>query len=232
MSAAHRRSILRSLLPLGAAVALGLGQRAAAAPAAEDFYDADTVRALRLDFADADWESRLPTLPEGQQLLADLGFQGRTYQDVGVSQKGNSSSRAPGRKKPLNLTIDATVQGQRLMAYDVVNLNNGFADPSFVRETLVSAQLRPYFSGYPLRTRLALGYFMADTAYVRRALTPARSSALVRAAASGRPCAGSARTWPAIGRPTSSRPRRRATRPTGCSGTSSGCWTRRWRRAG
>lgn len=144
MSAAHRRSILRSLLPLGAAVALGLGQRAAAAPAAEDFYDADTVRALRLDFADADWESRLPTLPEGQHLLADLGFQGRTYPDVGVSQKGNSSSRAPGRKKPLNLTIDATVQGQRLMAYDVVNLNNGFADPSFVRETLVSAQLRPF----------------------------------------------------------------------------------------
>ena len=36
-----------------------------------------------------------------------------------------------------------------------------------LRFVIFSAQLRPYFSGYPLRTRLALGYFMADTAYVQ-----------------------------------------------------------------
>jgi hypothetical protein len=126
-----------------AGLSMAAARSAAAAPAA-DFYDADAVRVLRLDFADADWESRLPGLPEGQYLSADLRFEGQTLRQVGVGIKGNSSSRAPGRKKPLNLKIDAVVKGQRLMGYDVVNLNNGFADPSFARETLVSGLLRPF----------------------------------------------------------------------------------------
>ena len=139
----QRPSRAHPSLLLLAGLSLIAARSAAAAPAA-DFYDADAVRVLRLDFADADWESRLPTLPEGQYLSAGLRFEGQSYQDVGVGIKGNSSSRAPGRKKPLNLKIDAAVKGQRLMGYDVVNLNNGFADPSFARETLVSGLLRPF----------------------------------------------------------------------------------------
>lgn len=135
---------LRRALAAIAAALLLAPATGTAAPAAGDFYDADTVRDLDLRFADPDWESRLPALPEGQHLLAQLSFEDQVLDDVGVSLKGNSSSRAPGRKKPLNLTLDAVVKGQKLMGYDVVNLNNGFADPSFVRETLVSQQLRPY----------------------------------------------------------------------------------------
>ncbi len=160
------RRLTRARRPLLLAALLLAATRAAAAAPAPDFYDPDTVRVLRLDFADADWESRLPTLPEGQHLLADLDFEGEALSGVGVGLKGNSSSRAPGRKKPLNLTIDATVKGQRLMGYDVVNLNNGFADPSFVRETLVSGLLRPFLpmprAGY-VHLDIGGGYWGAFT---------------------------------------------------------------------
>ncbi|MBK8538925.1 MAG: CotH kinase family protein [Ardenticatenia bacterium] len=160
------RRLTRARRPLLLAALLLAATRAAAAAPAPDFYDPDAVRVLRLDFADADWESRLPTLPEGQHLLADLDFEGEALSGVGVGLKGNSSSRAPGRKKPLNLTIDATVKGQRLMAYDVVNLNNGFADPSLVRETLVSGLVRPFLpmprAGY-VHLDIGGGYWGAFT---------------------------------------------------------------------
>lgn len=148
LTATRLTASLLAALPL-AALPLAAGaaaptERDQAVAAEPNFYDPAIVRDLGLRFAEPDWESRLPSLPEGQQLLAQLSFEDQVLDDVGVNLKGNSSSRAPGRKKPLNLTLDAVVKGQKLLGYDVVNLNNGFADPSFVRETLVSAQLRSF----------------------------------------------------------------------------------------
>ncbi len=98
-----------------------------------DPFDPEVLRSWRLDFEDADWPARLEA---GQTVLADLEVEGETYADVALSEKGNSSARVPGLKQPMNLTLDEVVEDQRLMGYDVVNLNNGFVNPTFTREVL------------------------------------------------------------------------------------------------
>lgn len=119
------------------------GRARAQAPSA-DLFDPAVVRDFHLTFHDPDWESRLAQVGETGFVYADLVVDGRAYPDVGVRLKGNSSSRGPGRKKPLNLTLDARVEGQDLMGFDTVNLNNGFADPTIARETLTTDALRPF----------------------------------------------------------------------------------------
>lgn len=119
------------------------GPSHAQAPAA-DLFDPAVVRDFHLSFHDADWETRLAQVGETGFVYADLVVDGQAYRDVGVRLKGNSSSRGPGRKKPLNLTLDARVDGQDLMGFDTVNLNNGFADPTLARETLTTDTLRPF----------------------------------------------------------------------------------------
>lgn len=111
--------------------------------AAADLFDPTIVRDYYLSFHDADWEQRLGQVGETGFVYADLVVDGTTYADVGLRLKGNSSSRGPGRKKPLNLTLDAKVAGQDLMGYDTLNLNSGFADPTLVREVLTAQTLRP-----------------------------------------------------------------------------------------
>jgi hypothetical protein len=111
---------------------------------APDLFDPTIVRDYYLNFHDADWEQRLGQVGETSFVYADLVVDGATYADVGLRMKGNSSSRGPGRKKPLNLTLDAKVPGQDLMGYDTLNLNSGFADPTLVREVLTAQMLRPF----------------------------------------------------------------------------------------
>ncbi len=119
--------------------------RAEVAAATEpELFDPAIVRDFHLTFHDADWEQRLGQVGETGFVYADLVVDGETYRDVGLRLKGNSSSRGPGRKKPLNLTLDAKVAGQDLRGYDTLNLNTGFADPTLAREVLTTQTLRPF----------------------------------------------------------------------------------------
>jgi spore coat protein CotH len=117
----------------------GLTLHAQEPPAPEpELFDTSVLRDWRLEPADADWLARIE---RGETVLADLEVEGERYTEVAVSQKGNSSARVPGLKQPLNLTLDENVAGQRLMGYDVLNLNNGFMNPTFTREVLTLRSL-------------------------------------------------------------------------------------------
>jgi spore coat protein CotH len=72
----------------------------------------------------------------GEELSGTLTYQGQVYEQVGVSFKGQTSySQTNGEeKKSFNIRMDAAVAGQDLDGYDVLNLNNCFDDPSFLRE--------------------------------------------------------------------------------------------------
>lgn len=108
-------------------------------PAPEpDLFDTTLLRDWRLEPADADWLARIE---RGETVLAELEVEGGRYSQVALSQKGNSSARVPGLKQPLNLTLDENLAGQRLMGYDVLNLNNGFVNPTFTREVLTLRSL-------------------------------------------------------------------------------------------
>ncbi len=109
-----------------------------------DLFDQTRVRDFKVQFADTDWQRQLDRAGESTNVRADLTVDGVTYAGVGLRYKGLSSSRAPGPKKPFNLSIDAFAPGQRLYGIDTVNLNNSYADPSYLREVLTNDLLRPF----------------------------------------------------------------------------------------
>ncbi len=109
-----------------------------------DLYDPARVREYRFTFETPNWEAALMAAGDTGDVPARLEFEGRTLAQVGLRYKGLSSMLVNTRKRPLNLTLDAFVPGQRLLGYDVVNLNNGYSDPSFVREPLMNEMLRPF----------------------------------------------------------------------------------------
>lgn len=118
---------------------------AAGAPAAAPpLFDPATLREYHLTFDVPDWRAALTQAGDKGDVPADLEVDGKRYEQIGVRYKGLSSSRVQSDKKPLNLTIDAFVPGQRLMGYDIVNLNNGYGDPTAVREHLTNEALRPF----------------------------------------------------------------------------------------
>ncbi len=134
------------LLASGAAAVAQPAQAPAAdaCPPDAELFDAACVHDFYFHFDNADWEAELGRTAEPNNVHADLSYAGETYEDIGLRIKGLSSARVQGRKKPLNLTMDAFVPGQRLQGYDNLNFNNGFADPSGIREILTYDALRDH----------------------------------------------------------------------------------------
>ena len=101
----------------------------------EDLYDDTRLSTLSLQFAQPDfWDQLIAHVVDEQDISATLVAEGTPYEHVGVRFKGNSSLRANSAKKPFNISLDAYVDDQQLWGYRTVNLNNGFMDPTLVRE--------------------------------------------------------------------------------------------------
>ncbi len=118
--------------------------RVRALAAGGDLYDPALVRRYMLTFGAGDWETALRAAGDTGNVAARLEVDDQVLEQVGVRYKGLSSMLVRSRKKPLNVTTDVFVPGQRLRGYDVVNLNNGYSDPSFVREALITEMLRQF----------------------------------------------------------------------------------------
>ena len=105
-----------------------------------DLYHPDAYREIRLTFTQANWWQQLLTnyAPE-INIAADMVVDNVTYRSVGVRFRGNTSytQLPPGsEKKCFNIELDAFTPGQDLYGYTHLNLNNGFHDPTFLREFL------------------------------------------------------------------------------------------------
>ncbi|MBU0691298.1 CotH kinase family protein [bacterium] len=108
-------------------------------PPAHPLFESDQVHEIRLTFHQADWWSLLRANFEGQDdpqyLAAEFDWQTIHFDSIGVRFKGNSSYTGyPGVKKSFKLDIDEYVTDQTIYGLDKLNLNNGFNDPTFVRE--------------------------------------------------------------------------------------------------
>ena len=113
--------------------------------AQEDFYDETILRSLRLDFLQPDWWQQLAANYQAKQNIpATLTVDGVIYEGVGVRFRGNTSYMMMGnsQKKPFNIEIDYTIEGQHLMGYKTLNLINCANDPTFMREVLYSNTCR------------------------------------------------------------------------------------------
>ena len=105
-----------------------------------DFYDLTAYRTIYLQFNQANWWSLLlQNYGPEIDIPADMTVDGVIYPNCGVRFRGNTSytQLPPGsEKKSFNIRTDGFVLGQDLYGYDNINLNNGFHDPTFLREFL------------------------------------------------------------------------------------------------
>jgi hypothetical protein len=110
-------------------------------------YDAATLRTVFLQFEDADWEEELSDFYHTDvDVPATVVVDGRSYRDVGVHFRGNSSFRSVplGRKHSLTLTFDFVHDDQRLGDYRTLHLLNANEDPSFLKPVLYGDVARDY----------------------------------------------------------------------------------------
>lgn len=115
-----------------------------------DLYEPSVVRDVYLSFSQTNWWSQLTTnYASDTNLAATLVVDGITYPNVGVRFRGNTSytmlPTQPNQgweKKSFNIEMDWLVPGQDIYGYDHLNLNNGFHDPTFLREFLTYYVMR------------------------------------------------------------------------------------------
>jgi spore coat protein CotH len=126
---------------VAAALAMLTAQLPAQVP---DLYDPNNIRDVYLTFAQTNWWAQL-TANYGPEIniAADMNVDGVTYANVGVRFRGNTSyTQLPTQpqqgweKKSFNIDLDWLVQGQDIYGFDHLNFNNGFHDPTFLREVL------------------------------------------------------------------------------------------------
>ncbi len=102
-------------------------------------YDGETLRTIFLQFESADWESELEAFYNTDvDVPATLVVDGKSYPDVGVHFRGNSSYRQvpAGYKRSLNLSLDHANAQQSLLGYKSLNLLNSHEDPTYLRSVL------------------------------------------------------------------------------------------------
>ena len=111
------------------------------------FYDIDTVREIRINFYDLNWDSILDSFyiaGNNDRILADLVIDGNQYDSVGVRYKGYSSASVDRLKNPFNIKLDYTIEDQSHEGVKKIKLANGYQDPSFIREVLSYEISRKY----------------------------------------------------------------------------------------
>jgi len=80
---------------------------------------------------------------ESEDVLADVEIDGVRFDSIGVRIKGLTSRGIFTDKYSFNISIDE-FKKQNYEGYETLNLNNGYEDPSFVREILYNHIGREY----------------------------------------------------------------------------------------
>jgi hypothetical protein len=111
-------------------------------PASVSLYDPATLRTVFIQFDTPDWEAEMVAFNNTDvDLPAVVTVDGKTYKDVGVHFRGNSSfGVGNGYKRSLNLSFDFVDEKQDLLGYRTVNFLNANDDPTFLR-TVLSLQI-------------------------------------------------------------------------------------------
>jgi hypothetical protein len=106
-------------------------------PAADDVanrYLFDALPEIRLTVTPANIQA-LRDQPR-EHVDADMTFQGRTFNDVGVRLKGQNSFLPIDRKPSLKIKVDHTVNGALFMGLETMTLNNMSGDPTLAHEVM------------------------------------------------------------------------------------------------
>ncbi len=111
---------------------------------AQDLYDLNKVREIKVRFPQSNWDDILDSLKQlgnDDRLVGRVTIDGVLYDSVGIRYKGNSSYfnvRNTGASKlPFNIKANFIRKKQSFPGgYTSLKLSNVFRDPSFLREVL------------------------------------------------------------------------------------------------
>src|SRR5690606_14466604 len=106
-----------------------------------ELYDPTVLRTLFLTFENEDWEQELEAFNNTDvEVPATLVVDGKTYEQVGVHFRGQSSYMMVPRGyiRSLNLSVDAILEDQRLYGHRTLNLLNANGDASLMSSILYS----------------------------------------------------------------------------------------------
>lgn len=113
----------------------------------QDFYDRATIQTIEIFFTTPTWDAQMDALAATTEdyLLADsVRINGVVFDSVGVKYKGNSSYNANNNKNPIHISLDWVHGSYDYQGYTDVKLQNGYQDPSMIREVLSYAILEQY----------------------------------------------------------------------------------------
>ena len=127
-----------ALLPLALGAAFGSTTPPPPADLSqEELLSYHTVHQIEIVLPYTDWFSELAAhYPDETYVAGSVRIDGVAVDSVGVRFKGNSSYSHPGIKKPFRLKYDEYRPEQTLDGLPSIVLNNGFRDPTLLRETL------------------------------------------------------------------------------------------------
>ncbi len=111
---------------------------------AQEFYDIEVIKEVKVYIDDATWLNTLDSLKQignDDRVIGSVEIDGVKYDSVGVRFKGNSSyynvRNQELTKLPFNIKADYVKDDQKFMGkYKSLKLSNVFRDPSFIREVL------------------------------------------------------------------------------------------------
>jgi hypothetical protein len=105
----------------------------AAAQSQDDLFDDSVLHDIQLTVSERDWNA-LKAQPEANTYYtADLRWRGVTVRNAGIRSRGTGTRNGvkPGLRVDFNRYVDQTFLGLRALVLD-----NGFTDPSLLRDTL------------------------------------------------------------------------------------------------
>ncbi|MAE71204.1 MAG: hypothetical protein CME06_12155 [Gemmatimonadetes bacterium] len=134
----HSRLLLFSALLASLVLPL-----AARAMERETLFSTSAVHKIEIELSYADWFAVLEENRETETYVAGtITIDGEAIDSVGVRFKGNSTWGHPGRKKPLRLKFSEYREDLRFAGAPSIVLNNGFKDPSLLRDTIGNELIR------------------------------------------------------------------------------------------
>ncbi len=128
---------LKKLLPLFLISISLLSSKTKAQTEGDIFFGQAIVHDIYMTFPQTNyWDSLVANKPLDLYLKGDVTIDGVIYPNVGIKFKGNSSYSNPSTKKPFKIDLNEYGSTSELDGIKKFNLNNGFKDPSFMREKL------------------------------------------------------------------------------------------------
>jgi spore coat protein CotH len=113
---------------------------------AQNFYDRSTIQLIEIFFASPTWDSQLDAaaLNDAYIIADSVRINGLVFDSVGVKYKGNSSYNPNNNKNPFHIELDYIHGSYDYQGYTDIKLQNGYQDPSLIREVLSYAILEQY----------------------------------------------------------------------------------------